>query len=205
MPSRAGFADSAAHTLCKRPPAAAPGRCLLSLHRSVCLSGDHDGRRWPFGRQQMGQGSSRHLPQGSSSIAAPPAPAQGQCRLLSSCNPSARPKLNPPGCSRCYRKRHPLQHNAAAMRPGKLFIIISLQQRYGKKHPPSPGANSSSCSFHVRIYVHHSVKSIREKNSIQVLKKLSMYDLKPGTRKKVVEKISWATPSYYKIYTYIYF
>lgn len=100
---------------------------------------------------------------------------------------------------------HPPQHNPAAMQPGKLFIIISLQQRYGKKHPPSPGANSSSCSFHVRIYVHHSVKSIGEKNSIQVLKKLSMYDLKPGTRKKVVEKISWAPPSYYKIYIYIYF
>lgn len=62
---------------------------------------------------------------------------------------------------------HPLQHNLAAAQPGTLFIIISLQQRYGKKHPPSPGANSSSCSFHVGIYVHHSVKSIG-KNSIQV-------------------------------------
>lgn len=61
------------------------------------------------------------------------------------------------------------QHNPAAMQPGKLFIIISLQQRYGKKHPPSIGANSSSCSIHVGISVHHSVKSIGEKkNSIQV-------------------------------------
>lgn len=61
---------------------------------------------------------------------------------------------------------HPWQDNTAATQPGKFFIIISLQQRYWgkkKKHTPCPGANSSSCSFHVGIYVHHSVKSIRRK------------------------------------------
>lgn len=80
---------------------------------------------------------------------------------------------------------HPPQHNPAATQPGKLFIIISLQQRYGKKHPPSPGANSSSCSFHVGIYVHHSVKSIGKKiQSKFKKKKLPAYNLKPGTRKK---------------------
>lgn len=135
---RAGFADSAVHALCKRPPAAAPaavcsGCVALFAFRGITMEGDGFSAAGKWGK-----GSSRHLPQGSSSISSPPAPAQGQCRLLSGCNPSARPKLNPPWSSRSYRKMHPPQHNLAAMQPGKLFIIISLQQRYGKKAPALP-------------------------------------------------------------------
>lgn len=123
---RAGFADSATHTLCKCPPAAAPaavcsGCVALFAFRGITMEGDGLSAAGKWGKAAPG--------------ICPKDPAQGWCRLLSGCNPSARPKLNPPWSSRSYRKMHPPQNNPAATQPGKLFIIISLQQRYGKKAP----------------------------------------------------------------------
>lgn len=185
-------ADSAAHALCKRPPAAAPAAVCSGCAALFALRGSRC-REMAF-RTANGAGRPRQLgeilpisglkpPRGASSISAPALPGPR------SSNSSARPRLNPARSSRSHRKRHPPQRNPAAIQPGKLFIIFSLQQRYReKKHPPSPGANSSSCSFHVGIYVHHSVKSIRKKKIHPSLKKLPKDDLKPGTRKKWLRK-----------------
>lgn len=151
------------HTPCVNACQLLPRPLFAQPRRSICLSGDHDGRRWLFSCQQMGQGSPRHLPQRSFSISAPPAPAQRRCRLLSGGSPSARPTPNPPRSSRSYRKMHLLQVTQLPHSLEHYLLSFPCNRDMEKKHPPSPGANSSSCSFHVGIYVHHSVKSTRNK------------------------------------------
>lgn len=114
-------------------------RPLFAQAASLCL---------PFGGSRWREMAFRPPANGARQLQAPAprilqhlrssSPCPGRCRLLSGCNPSARLKLNPPWNSRSYRKMHPPQHNPAATQPGKLFIIISLQQRYGKKAPALP-------------------------------------------------------------------
>lgn len=109
---------------------------------------------------------------------------QPLCRLLSSCNSSARPKLNPPQSSRSYRKMHWLPHNLAATQPGKLFIIISLQHRYGKKAPALPRCKQQQLQLPCRDLCTSQCKVHQEKNSIQVLKKTPHEQSKTRNQKK---------------------
>lgn len=58
---------------------------------------------------------------------------------------------------------HPPQHNPAATQPGKLFIIISLQQRYGKKAPALPRCKQQQLQLPRRDLCTSQCKVHREK------------------------------------------
>lgn len=90
-------------------------------------------------------------------------------------------------------------HNPAAMQPGRLFIIISLQQRYGKKKAPTlPWCQQQQPQHPHWDLCTSQCKVHRGKKFNPSLKKdKKPHDLKP--EKKVVEKIGWAPPSCYKI------
>lgn len=99
---------------------------------------------------------------------------------------------------------HLPRHNPAATQPGRLFIIISLRQRYGEKKAPTLPRCHQQQLQHPRWDLCTSQCEVRlgKKFNPSLKKKPTKpHDLKPGTRKnKVVEKIGWAPPSCYKIF-----